>query len=152
MRLALFVSLGALVACADEAGIFLCVDAPEWQDGDEMELQVTFASGQRGPTCEVARRAATSMPYCVSATRGEVYDYAMGLQAIWLRDDSEVGRRATVVPFQDDQLVEAELEVGDCCAPSTEDTQCVPGGCTELPAGTRDFFGTFVEDGERCED
>jgi hypothetical protein len=152
MKLLLVVTLGALVGCADEAGILLCVDAPEWEDGDEMELQVTFASGQRGPTCEVVRRAATSMPYCVSATRGEVYGYAMGLQAIWSRGATEVGRRVSVVPFQDDRLVEADLVVGDCCTPSTEATQCVAGGCTDLPAGTRDFFGVFVEDGERCEE
>ena len=151
MRGTLLLLVGLLGSCADEPGIVLCVDAERFQEGDDLELQVTFASTDRGPTCAVIRRAARPLPYCVSATRGKTYAYAMALQAVWSREGVEVGRRATVVPYVDGTIVEADVFVGDCCAPSSPERQCLETGCSPIPEGTLDFFGELVQEEERCE-
>lgn len=149
--LALAVAVSWLCACADEAGIVACVDVAAFEDGDEVELDVTFASSDQGPTCSVLRRTASPLPFCVAATRGERYGYAMAVEAIWRRADEELGRRALVVPYADEGVVDAALDVGDCCGPSDAEHQCLEGACAPIPASTRDFFVTFEED-EECEE
>lgn len=140
-----------LAGCVDETGIVLCVDAPGIEDGDTLEVQVTFASRADGPTCEVVRRVASPVPFCTAAKRGTLYTYAMAMQAVWRRDETEIGRRATVVPFEVEHIVEAHLDVGDCCTPSSSDHQCLATGCEPISQGTLDFFGDFVESGADCE-
>lgn len=151
MRLVAILLGALLVGCADEPGVLLCVDADGFAEGDHLELQVTFASSATGPTCAVIRRAAQPLPYCVAATRGEQYAYAMALQAVWTRGGDEVGRRATVVPYVDDELVEADLVLGDCCSPPSADHQCVGTECSTIPEGVLDFFDRLVEPEAACE-
>ena len=139
-----------LTACADEEGIVLCVEADGWQEGDEMQLEVTFAASDQGPTCNVLPRVAQPLPFCVSATRGDRYGYAMALRAVWSRTGDEVGRRVAVVPYADEQLVEADLVVDDCCAPADDVHECRGGACEEIAPGVTDFFGDLV-DGVDCE-
>lgn len=151
MRSTLLLLAGLFASCADEPGIVLCVDAEGFQQGDDLEVQVTFAASDRGPTCAVIRRAASPLPFCVSATRGDTYEYAMALQAVWSRDGQEVGRRATIVPYVDDTIVEADVVVADCCAPSSAGQQCLETGCSAIPEGTLHFFGELVQEEEPCE-
>ena len=72
------------------------------------------------------------------------------LEELSTRLDRLFGRRALVVPYADEGVVDAALEVGDCCSPSDPEHQCLEGSCAPIPASTRDFFGTFEED-EECE-
>lgn len=150
MRAALLLPLVLLAACADEEGIVLCVEADRWHDGDEMRIEVTFAASDQGPTCNVLPRVAQPLPFCVAATRGDRYGYAMALRAVWTRAGDEVGRRVAVVPYADEQLVEADLVVGDCCAPSDTAHECRDRVCEEIAPGVTDFFGGLV-DGVDCE-
>ena len=135
-----------VLSCADEPGIVLCLDADGFQADDRLELAISFAESATGPSCDPIRRVADPPPYCVAATRGRQYGYAMALRAVWSRGSDELGRREVTVPFEDGRIVEGDIIVDTCCAPSDDAHQCVDGTCVLIRS--TGFLDALAEDGE----